>query len=134
MCLRVYLNGDAATRGTHMSLFLVMMRGDFDAILPWPFPFKVHFRLINQSTSSDGRTDIHRALWPDLPSACFQRPSLSMNEAYGFQRFVPLHQLSDRPSMFINDDALFISAAIDFHAQRPGKTCTQTAGNFRPFS
>jgi TNF receptor-associated factor 1 len=134
MRLRLYLNGDADVRGTHLSVFLVVMRGEFDGILPWPFAFKVHFRLINQSTPNDNRTHVHRAFWPDLPSPSFQRPHLAMNEAYGFQQFVPLCQLSDRPGVFIDDDTLFISAAIDFHARRPGKACNQAVGNFHPFS
>ncbi|XP_034418850.1 TNF receptor-associated factor 3 isoform X3 [Cyclopterus lumpus] len=31
MCARVYLNGDGMGKGTHLSLFFVVMRGDFDA-------------------------------------------------------------------------------------------------------
>lgn len=41
MCLRLYLAGDGAGKGSHLSLFLVLMRGDYDAILDWPFTRKV---------------------------------------------------------------------------------------------
>ena len=41
MCARVYLNGDGMGKGTHVSLFFVVMRGDYDALLPWPFSPKV---------------------------------------------------------------------------------------------
>ncbi|XP_061622369.1 TNF receptor-associated factor 2-like isoform X3 [Phyllopteryx taeniolatus] len=37
MCLRIYLNGDGTGRGTHLSLFFVVMRGHSDALLKWPF-------------------------------------------------------------------------------------------------
>ncbi|KAJ1077915.1 hypothetical protein K5549_011242 [Capra hircus] len=37
MCLRAYLNGDGTGRGTHLSLFFVLMRGPHDALLRWPF-------------------------------------------------------------------------------------------------
>ncbi|RLV93910.1 hypothetical protein DV515_00013340, partial [Chloebia gouldiae] len=40
VCLRVYLNGDGTGKGTHMSLFFVVMKGDYDALLPWPFRHK----------------------------------------------------------------------------------------------
>ena len=33
MCARLYLNGDGMGRGTHLSLFFVVMRGEFDALL-----------------------------------------------------------------------------------------------------
>ena len=33
MCARVYLNGDGMGRGTHISVFFTVMRGQFDALL-----------------------------------------------------------------------------------------------------
>lgn len=41
MCLRIYLNGDGTGRGTHLSLFFVVMKGPNDALLRWPFNQKV---------------------------------------------------------------------------------------------
>lgn len=41
VCLRIYLNGDGTGKGTHVSLFFVVMKGDYDALLPWPFRHKV---------------------------------------------------------------------------------------------
>lgn len=41
MCLRLYFNGDGTGRGTHLSLFFVVMRGKCDALLKWPFSQKV---------------------------------------------------------------------------------------------
>lgn len=41
MCLRIYLNGDGTGRGTHLSLFFVVMKGPHDALLRWPFNQKV---------------------------------------------------------------------------------------------
>ena len=49
ICLRVYLNGDGAGRGTHLSFFLTMMKGDFDPLClcetfqyyhSWPGPVR----------------------------------------------------------------------------------------------
>lgn len=42
MCLRIYLNGDGTGRGSHLSLFFVVMRGLSDALLKWPFNQKVN--------------------------------------------------------------------------------------------
>lgn len=44
MCLRAYLNGDGTGRGTHLSLFFVLMKGPNDALLRWPFNQKVRGR------------------------------------------------------------------------------------------
>lgn len=41
VCMRLYLNGDGVGKGTHISLFFVIMRGEYDPILSWPFRHKV---------------------------------------------------------------------------------------------
>ncbi|KAJ8362580.1 hypothetical protein AAFF_G00367920 [Aldrovandia affinis] len=40
MSLQLYLNGDGTGRGTHLSLFFMVMRGKYDALLKWPFSQK----------------------------------------------------------------------------------------------
>jgi len=37
MCIRAYLNGDGPGYKTHLSLFFVLMKGEFDNLLQWPF-------------------------------------------------------------------------------------------------
>jgi hypothetical protein len=41
MCIRAYLNGDGSGYKTHFSVFFVLMRGEFDPLLKWPFEYKV---------------------------------------------------------------------------------------------
>ena len=41
MCMRCYLNGDGIGEGRHLSLFIVIMKGEYDALLLWPFDHKV---------------------------------------------------------------------------------------------
>ena len=41
MCIRAYLNGDGIGYKTHFSVFFVLMRGEFDPLLKWPFEYKV---------------------------------------------------------------------------------------------
>ena len=48
MCLRVYLNGDGEGRGTHISVFFVVMRGEFDALLEWSFDHKVTLSILGE--------------------------------------------------------------------------------------
>ena len=40
MCIRAYLNGDGSGYKTHLSLFFVVMKGEYDALLKWPFEYK----------------------------------------------------------------------------------------------
>ena len=41
MCIRAYLNGDGIGYKTHFSVFFVLMKGEFDPLLKWPFEYKV---------------------------------------------------------------------------------------------
>ena len=48
MCLRVDANGIAASHGTHVSLFICLMQGEYDDDLVWPFQGKITVELLNQ--------------------------------------------------------------------------------------
>uniref|UniRef100_A0A8C5HRK6 TNF receptor-associated factor n=1 Tax=Gouania willdenowi TaxID=441366 RepID=A0A8C5HRK6_GOUWI len=108
MCLRIYLNGDGTGRGTHLSLFFVVMRGHSDALLKWPFNQKVTLMLLDQNN----REHIIDAFRPDISSSSFQRPVSDMNIASGCPLFCPLPKLDSKNS-YIRDDTIFIKAIVD---------------------
>uniref|UniRef100_A0A665TGG0 TNF receptor-associated factor n=1 Tax=Echeneis naucrates TaxID=173247 RepID=A0A665TGG0_ECHNA len=108
MCLRIYLNGDGTGRGSHLSLFFVVMRGLSDALLKWPFNQKVTLMLLDQSN----REHIIDAFRPDVTSSSFQRPVSEMNIASGCPLFCPLSKL-DTKNSYIRDDTIFIKAIVD---------------------
>ncbi|XP_034047341.1 TNF receptor-associated factor 2 [Thalassophryne amazonica] len=108
MCLRLYLNGDGTGRGTHLSLFFVVMKGRCDALLKWPFSQKVTLMLLDQNN----REHIIDAFRPDVTSTSFQRPISDMNIASGCPLFCPLAKLSSK-SPYVRDDTIFIKAIVD---------------------
>uniref|UniRef100_I3J412 TNF receptor-associated factor n=1 Tax=Oreochromis niloticus TaxID=8128 RepID=I3J412_ORENI len=108
MCLRLYLNGDGTGRGTHLSLFFVVMRGRCDALLKWPFSQKVTLMLLDQNN----REHIIDAFRPDVSSSSFQRPISEMNIASGCPLFCPLAKLAGK-SPYLRDDTIFIKAIVD---------------------
>ncbi|KPP59520.1 hypothetical protein Z043_122550, partial [Scleropages formosus] len=93
MCLRIYLNGDGTGRGTHLSLFFVVMRGPSDGLL-------------------NNREHIIDAFRPDVSSSSFQRPVSEMNIASGCPLFCPLAKLEAKNN-YIRDDTIFIKAIVD---------------------
>ncbi|XP_009071396.1 PREDICTED: TNF receptor-associated factor 1, partial [Acanthisitta chloris] len=109
VCLRVYLNGDGTGKGTHMSLFFVVMKGDYDALLPWPFRHKVTFMLLDQNN----REHIIDAFRPDLTSASYQRPVNDMNVASGCPMFLPLAKLQSPKYAYVKEDTLFLKCIIE---------------------
>lgn len=137
MCLRLYLNGDGTGRGTHLSLFFVVMRGKCDALLKWPFSQKVdghpcHTTTHNTCTEhplipsppclslqvtlmlldQNNREHIIDAFRPDVTSSSFQRPISEMNIASGCPLFCPLAKLAGK-SPYLKDDTIFIKAIVD---------------------
>uniref|UniRef100_H2XQ78 TNF receptor-associated factor 3-like n=1 Tax=Ciona intestinalis TaxID=7719 RepID=H2XQ78_CIOIN len=85
MCARVYLNGDGMGKGTHMSLFFVVMKGEYDALLTWPFRQKVTLMLLDQGMDRRHLSDTFR---PDPTSSSFKKPTSDMNIASGCPLFV----------------------------------------------
>ena len=107
MCLRLYIMGDGIGKSSHMSLFFVMMRGEFDNILTWPFTQRVTFRLMNQGS---GR-DIVDTFQPDPLSSSFKKPKSDMNIASGCPRFISHENL--KSGGYISDDTIFIKCVVD---------------------
>ena len=107
MCLRVYMDGDGGGKGTHLSFFLTLMRGEYDALLPWPFKQTVTLMLLDQ----DRQKDFVQSFRPEPTSSSFQRPRNEMSVASGFPMFCPL-SLLDNPS-YVKDDEMFLKCKID---------------------
>jgi len=107
VCARLYPNGDGNGKGTHMSAFFVIMKGEYDALLPWPFIQKVHFRLLDQ----DRIRDVFDTFRPDPTCVSFKRPTSDMNAASGCPTFVSHSEL--RQGGFVRDDTMFIKVTVD---------------------
>ena len=108
VCARLYLNGDGMGRGTHISLFFVIMRGQYDAILPWPFKQKVTLMLLDQNKSEH----VVEAFRPDPTSSSFKRPQSDMNIASGVPLFCPLSKLGENNSPYVQNNTMFIKITI----------------------
>jgi hypothetical protein len=107
MCARIYLNGDGIGKGTHISLFFVIRRGEYDALLRWPFRQKVTMMILDQN-SMEHMID---AFKPDPSSSSFQRPVNEMNVASGCPTFCPLSDLTKHA--YIRDDCMFVKIIVD---------------------
>ncbi|CAF1020946.1 unnamed protein product [Didymodactylos carnosus] len=111
MRARLYLHGDGNARRTHMSLFFVLMKGKYDAVLKFPFNYKVTFVLYDQSGQNRHVIDSFR---PDTKSNSFQRPQSDMNIASGIPKFFPLRMIQQDDNNYVKDDTMFIKILVDF--------------------
>ena len=119
MCIRAYLNGDGLGYKTHLSLFFVLMKGEFDSLLKWPFEYNVSLILVDQSK----RKHIVQTFKPLLDestvtndvvmlnSSSLRRPVLDMNIASGCPKFAELAVLEDQN--YVKGDTLYIKCIVD---------------------
>ena len=107
LSLRLYMDGDGSGKGTHLSFFLTIMRGEYDALLNWPFKQAVTLMLLDQ----DKQKDIVQSFRPEPTSSSFQRPRNEMNVASGCPLFAPLSVLSS--TSYVKDDTLFMKCKVD---------------------
>uniref|UniRef100_H2Z3T2 MATH domain-containing protein n=1 Tax=Ciona savignyi TaxID=51511 RepID=H2Z3T2_CIOSA len=104
----VYLNGDGIGKGTHMSLYFIVMKGEYDALLPWPFNQKVTLKLLDQGAYL---RHMYVTFQPDPTSPSFQKPTSDMNIASGFPLFV--HHCVIEGSSYATDDTIFLRIDVD---------------------
>lgn len=108
LCARAYLNGDGPmAKGKYISLFIVLMRGEYDGLLSWPFQQKITMKLLDQERISH----VTETFRPDPNSSSFQRPRSEMNIASGCPMFCSHSQLRSRG--YVRDDTMFIKIIVD---------------------
>ena len=107
--VRIDPNGQGSAKNTHLSVFIVVMKGEYDAILPWPSSKKVKFTLIDQQQDPGKRENVAMEfITNSLPN--FVRPVTKENAGRGFREFISHKKLNSR--RYIVDDTLFLQVQI----------------------
>ena len=110
MRVKLYPNGYGTAQGTHVSAYIVLMKGEYDAILPWPFERKVKVSIIDQDDNLADRKNIVGFFRVKDPIECFGRPVSGDNDAYGFRKLASLEYLETRK--FIVGGNMFVRVDI----------------------
>ena len=118
LCLRAYLNGDGTGKGTHISLFIVLMKSEYDDLLSWPFRHSVTMRLINQDYPIAADKSITHKFAPNQESSSFQKLVDTFNVASGFPQFAPQSCLTD--PAFTKNDTIYFQVKLDPPPTRTG--------------
>ena len=105
--IRLYMDGDGSGKGSHISFFLTIMRGEYDALLSWLFSQLVTLTLLDQ-TKEKHITQCYR---PKPSSSSFWRPNSEMNMASGCPKFVPISVLAK--SKYVQEDTMFFKVMVD---------------------
>ena len=100
MAARVYLNGDGIGKGSNISLYLSLLKGEDDDRLAWPFKYRISMVLMNQRNTN--QKIVQEQFDPVPTSASYQKPKTSRNKGTGFPLFAT-HALAESPECLVND-------------------------------
>ena len=111
MCLHVYANGCGAGKGTHVSVFTCLMRGEFDSHLKWPFRGTVTIQLVNQLEDNEHHTETitYRAYTTPETSAARVTDGERSEGGWGWFEFLPHSELGlsvANNRQYLKDDCL----------------------------
>ncbi|XP_071948247.1 TNF receptor-associated factor 2-like [Antedon mediterranea] len=113
MCCRLFLNGDGVGKGSHFSIFFMLLRGKYDATLPWPFKHIVKFMLIDQNNFEH----IMDGFKPEPNSTSFQRPKSERNIPTGCPLFITPNEVEKSRNAYIKEDTMFIRVSVELKQQ-----------------
>ena len=108
--LSIYPNGLGLGKNSYLSAYLIIMKGEYDAMLTWPFHKKVKFTLIDQQEKANDRKDVFMSFTPDPKRKSCERPVKEENIGVGLSTFVSHKNLQER--RFIVEDAIFVQFQI----------------------
>lgn len=106
----VYPNGIGIGQDKYMSLYVILYKTDYDALLPWPFKNKVKIKLLDLNDSRSRRSHVVETLGNDRASSSFMRPINEHNPGWGFPRFVSHDELSRKS--YLRENSLFLKIMI----------------------
>jgi len=120
----LFPGGSGSGEGTHLSVYIRVVAGDYDALLDWPFRLPVSVILYDQ----DGHRGRHvvESFVPSPACRQFQRPAATRDSSggnpapgdsagggvgFGYPRFLSLEQL--RCGCYVRDDTVFVKFKVE---------------------
>ena len=105
-------NGNGSGEGTHLSLYVRLLVGEYDSLLKWPFLGDITLTLIDQSQDTTKQRHISQNFSPDPKWTSFHRPKKNSNTpGFGYPQFASHETMRTRK--YIVDDAIFIRATVE---------------------
>ena len=113
MCIKVVPNGDGKGKGSHVSVYAYLMRGENDDHLPWPFTGTIVMELLNQLADQK-----HHTMSTKLAEGSNKRAVGCdiVNSGYGYPCYIP-HSSLDYNAVticqYLKDDCLYFRVKIN---------------------
>ena len=112
MRLEIYLNGIGDGNGTHLAVFLQLMKGELDDILMWPFDKIIKFVLIHPDDKSKYlKRSLTQALRRINYITNYFQNNITGLKKWGYSTFISHERL--HTGGFIKNDSLYICCIIE---------------------
>lgn len=108
LCARIYFNGHEEFQGTHISFYIIILKGEFDNILTWPFNQEIKVQLLCQNS----REFYEKIITPDLQSSSSMKPVAIGNSPMGMKDFIVLDDFNRSKHRFIKDNIIFFRVSV----------------------
>ena len=103
--LSLYPNGNKSGKNSHLSVYNHVIKGDYDALLPWPMKITVMVTLIGQQPHEflQDKNVEHR-----FTHTVAEKPKSNDRNSFGSHEFLP----HDKLMRYLTDDTLFLQVCI----------------------
>ncbi|CAF2384047.1 unnamed protein product [Rotaria sp. Silwood2] len=95
----------------YLSIYITLLRGEFDPILLYPFTYNIYLCLCDQSKQ---KKHIVSIIKPDANLLSFVHPTSEKNDEVGIIKFCPLNFLKNVENNYLKDGVFFIRIFMDF--------------------
>ena len=122
MCIRVDANGFGVGKGTHVSVFAFLMKGDNDDSLTWPFTGTVTIELRNQLEDKNHHTYTMPPFPADKEHVSGRVVEGERGTGWGTPEFIPHAELglnSGRNFQYLKEDTLIFRASVQAPPAQP---------------
>ena len=124
MCIGVDANGDGDGKGTHVTLFAHLMKGDNDDSLTWPFTGSVTFELLNQLEDKNHYKNFVTFPAVDTYSKRVVEGKRGAGWGIDFIRHTELDFNHDKGHQYLKDNTLIFRISVDVPDYKPWLECT----------
>ena len=110
MRLKVYANGFGSGKGTHVSVYVQIIPGEYDDTLTWPYTGTVIFEIINwKEDSNHVKIIVDFSKESAIADGCGKKPTgEKSNIGRGHREALPHDELYDSENQYIHNDTLYI--------------------------
>ena len=127
MCISVDANGIGSVKGTHVSVYAHLMKGDNDDSLTWPFTGTVTYELLNQLEDKNHQTYTIAPFPADNDKVSGRVVNGERGVGWGCPKFIPPTELdynADKNCQYLKNDTLIFRVSVEIPDYKPWLECT----------